>query len=181
MDVHPTKNCMYRYWSIPISWEELPNEMIGIEKTSGTWHGFDLSGTWLCDQKTCRKTRNNTPEMWWNLWMSQVTEPKERGGFLKMRAPQNRWFVMENPYLNGWFRGTTILGNHRFRQYEAKLSKEKLENLSTSHFGVVMAVPFQTSHVKECLLYLNSAAEPCKLPDLVNIQNTMERSTIFNG
>ena len=31
--------------------------------------------------------------------------------FPKIEKTQNGWFVLENPYENGWFEGTTIFGN----------------------------------------------------------------------
>jgi hypothetical protein len=31
--------------------------------------------------------------------------------FPEMGVPQNRWFLMENPSINGWFGGTPIWGN----------------------------------------------------------------------
>ena len=33
------------------------------------------------------------------------------GGFFKMEVPKHVGFTMENPTINGWFRGTAILGN----------------------------------------------------------------------
>ena len=45
------------------------------------------------------------------LVQARTLIPVLNGGFHKWVYPENGWFIMENPSINGWFRGTPILGS----------------------------------------------------------------------
>ena len=50
--------------------------------------------------------------------LSTIHSPTEsKWVFPKIGAPQNGWFIIENPIENGWFGGTTIFGNIQLSHY----------------------------------------------------------------
>ena len=55
------------------------------------------------------------------LVQARTLIPVLNGGFHKWVYPENGWFIMENPSINGWFRGTPIYGmeiNHLTWEYK---------------------------------------------------------------
>ena len=90
----------------------------------GCQHGGQLLvvGTVVFETCSCRN-------LWSDLWGSQVggwSSGRENDKnyirviwvFPKIGAPQNGWFIMENPIKMGWFGGTPIFGNIHIRNFK---------------------------------------------------------------
>ena len=81
--------------------------------------------------------------------------------FPEMVVPQNGWFTMDNPIQNGWFRGTTCLGNIHVSYIKYVIiqiiPKWRCTTLGSPHYLHMVNVP----HVCRVIYCINLQADLC--------------------